>query len=473
MGISHNESSVAIETLVLHALRNFHNDHSSAGLLEGFLLFRHALAEQQGQARAANNRLLRTGLTTLRRQHPAAADLLELRYMDSWSVDRVAVQLNFAESTVQRHQHTAIQMLAFTLQQMEATARQERHTLLEAAVGTTSTLPLVGVEEQVGALAPFLAQPGSPWLLSIDGIGGIGKTALAAALLRQGEKAPYFANFGWVSAQPAILDAVGTIHVRSRPALTQVALVTALLEQLAPQEATGLLGQPDAALGLLRSILKRSTHLVVIDNLETMLDVESLLPVLRTLVDPSKIILTSRHKLVGESDIYLYPIPELSEHNAHALLRQAGNQHNVAAIASASEQDLRSIYATVGGNPLALLLLVGQLHLRDLHTLLADLQGARGKPVENLYTFIYWKAWENLDQQARQVLLAMSLVKVQGDHLDFISATSGLDAEQVSGALQQLIELNLVYGLGEVPARRYAIHSLTRSFLHQQVAKWL
>jgi hypothetical protein len=304
-------------------------------------------------------------------------------------------------------------------------------------------------------------------------MGGLGKTTLAAALLRAAGCSWVFDDFAWASAQTQQFDVRGRVVVQSHPALTQTALVTALLEQLAPQEAAGLLGQPEAALSLLRTVLKRSAHLVVIDNLETVLDVESLLPVLRTLVNPSKIVLTSRHKLVGETDIHLYPVPELSEAHALALLRQAGAQHNVPGLLDAADAELRPIYATVGGNPLALLLFVGQLHLRDLGTVLADLQGARGRPVENLYTFIYWRAWEHLDERARQVLLAMSLVKVQGDHLPFIAATCGLEEGSASDALQQLIVLNLVYTLGDVRGRRYAIHSLTRSFLREQVARWL
>jgi hypothetical protein len=135
---------------------------------------------------------------------------------------------------------------------------------------------------------------------------------------------------------------------------------------------------------------------------------------------------------------------------------------------------LRPLYAAVGGNPLALLLAAGQLRQRDdLRALLADLQAAHGAPVENLYTFLYWRAWQNLDERARRVLLAMSLVKVQGDHLDFIAATSALPAAAVSDALQQLIVFNLVYPLGDLRSRRYAIHSLTRSFLHEQVARWM
>jgi hypothetical protein len=472
MTLSQHESA-AWEARVLDALHNFHSESQAAGLLDNLLLFRRALSEQGGHARAANNQLLRAGLAALRRRNAASADLLELRYLDQWTVERVGVQLNFAPSTIHRHQRVGVQLLAAALQQMEAAARSERRDLREERIGTTSTLPLVGIDEPVEVLAATLAGASSPWLLSIDGIGGIGKTALAAALLRQMEGALDFDNFAWVSAQPAILDAVGTIRARERPALTQTALVTALLEQLAPQEAAGLLGQPEAALGLLRTVLKRSPHLVVIDNLETMIDLEALLPVLRTLVEPSKIVLTSRKRLVGETDIHLYAVPELSERHALALVREAGSQHNVAGLAAASDTELRPIYTTVGGNPLALLLLVGQLHLRDLDTVLQDLQGARGAPVENLYTFIYWRAWEHLDERARQVLLAMSLVKVQGDHLDFIAATSGLGTPQVNDALQQLIVLNLVYSVGDVRARRYAIHSLTRSFLHEQVAKWV
>jgi hypothetical protein len=308
--------------------------------------------------------------------------------------------------------------------------------------------------------------------LCIDGIGGIGKTALAAAVARQMEDELAFDDFAWVSAQPAVLDALGSIRTRARPALSPPALVTALLEQLAPQEAAGLLGQPEAALGLLRTVLKRAPHLVVIDNLETVADLEVLLPLLRTLVDPSKIVLTSRKRLAGETDIHLYAVPELSEAHALTLVRGAGAQHNVPGLADATDVELRPIYEAVGGNPLALLLVVGQLHLRDLHTVLADLHGARGKPVENLYTFIYWRAWEHLDERARQVLLSMSLVKVQGDHLDFIAATCDLAAGEVNDALQQLIVLNLVYPTGDMRARRYAIHSLTRSFLYEQVARW-
>jgi hypothetical protein len=360
-----------------------------------------------------------------------------------------------------------------------ATARQAHAARVAAALpAVTPIVTPVGIDGQVDALLAAISRPGPPWIFSLEGMGGLGKTTLAAALLAAAGRGSYFEEFAWASAQTQQLDPHGHGTVQERPGLTPAGLtpaglVTALLEQLAPQEAVGLLGQPEAALGLLRTVLKRSPHLIVIDNLETAADVAALLPLLRTLVDPAKIVLTSRHKLVGETDIHLYPVPELSEAHALALVRQAGSRQEVASLRAAADADLRPIYVTVGGNPLALLLVVGQLRQRDdLAGLLADLHAARGAPVENLYTYLYRRAWDNLDAYARQVLLTMGAIKVGGDHMGFIAAISGLANGQVSDALQQLIVLNLVYPVGDVYARRYAIHSLTRSFLHEQVARW-
>lgn len=457
---------------VTEALRQYHTADPAPGLLDGLLLFRQALDGEGGSPRAANNRVLRHALAVLRGQQPAAADLLLLRYLDLWPVERVAARMNFAVATVFRRQQAAVRQLAGIVEGLEAAARRDRQMEVDHWLEVPSTLALVGVDDQVAALAERIAAGSPPWLASIEGIGGIGKTALAAALLRSIAGSPYFDNFAWVSAQPTILDARGIIQPRERPALSAAALVTSLLEQLAPQEAAGLLGQPEAAIALLRTVLRRAPHLVVIDNLETMVDVDAVLPMLRTLANPSKFVVTSRKRLIGESDIYLYPVPELSEASTLALVREAGARHNVPHLAGASDAELRPIYTVVGGNPLAILLVVGQLHVHSLDTVLADLQGARGAPVENLYAFIYRRAWENLDELQRRVLLAMSLVNVRGDSLDFVAGTAELPLPAAGDALQQLIAFNLVYPVGDLRSRCYAIHSLTRSFLFEQVARW-
>ena len=66
-------------------------------------------------------------------------------------------------------------------------------------------------------------------------------------------------------------------------------------------------------------------------------------------------------------------------------------------LVAASDETLHPIFETVGGNPLALRLVVGQTTVHALPDVLDALRLARGRTVEQLYTFIYRQAWENLD----------------------------------------------------------------------------
>ena len=461
-----------LETQLQQALRYWHDVNSEKGLLSAFVLFRHEQRMGAATPRQTTNQLLRTALDHLRHSAPLEADLLELRFLDGWPVDRVANRLNYAESTVLRRQREAISQLAAIFRRMEDESRRARSASIDARIDAPAYTELVGVAEQITTLAEVVGQPAPPWILSLEGIGGIGKTVLADALMRQMGDGLTFDDFAWVSAQPAILDLHGAIRAKDRPALTSPALVTALLQQLMPDEATGILSRPDQALALLKRRLKQAPHLVVIDNLETVADMEALLPTLHTLSNPSKFLLTTRKRLVGERSIYLYPVPELSLAHACILVRQAAAATNAAELAAATDADLEPLYATVGGNPLALLLTAGQIQLHGMEAVIADLRQARGAPVENLYTFIYRRAWDNLDNLGRHLLLTMALVNVRGDTLDFITATSGLGEGAVHDALDRLLRLSLVQSSGDLHKRRYLIHSLTRTFLLEQVARW-
>ncbi|MCB0148314.1 MAG: hypothetical protein KDE01_11760, partial [Caldilineaceae bacterium] len=96
---------------------------------------------------------------------------------------------------------------------------------------------------------------------------------------------------------------------------------------------------------MLRSTLKRTPHLIVIDNLETVQDVDVLLAHLRELADPTCFILTSRHNLYHEHDIHHFAIPDLDHAQALALVRFEAAVRNLPAIAAASDAELTPIYA--------------------------------------------------------------------------------------------------------------------------------
>ena len=76
---------------------------------------------------------------------------------------------------------------------------------------------------------------------------------------------------------------------------------------------------------------------------------------------------------------------------------------------------MRPLFDTVGGNPLALRLVTGQLHLLALPQVVENLARRRGgKRAEDLYRFIYWDAWQRLPDDARDVLMLMPLFAGDG-----------------------------------------------------------
>jgi len=430
------------------------------------------LSEVGLHSHRATNRLLYRALETLRLEYPESASLLEMRFQDGWSVQRVANRFNIAGSTVYAKQREAVSRLTTVLYGMEEEAAAVKMKQAAHRTPPPTYVNLVGVQAHLDELAGRLVEPGPPWLFAIEGIGGIGKTALAHALVHRTMAEPAFDDCGWVSAQPAILDLSGVIRPLDQPMLSAEKLVEALLDQLAPDAAAYLVADGARALAALQERLKRAPHLIVIDNLETVIDLEALLPTLQTLANPSKFVLTTRKSLYSEPNLYHFCVPELSAAHALTLIRQEARYGNLPALAESRDDELLPIYATVGGNPLALRLVVGQLHVDSPEAILDDLVEAKGATAENLYDYIYRRAWDSLDELSRRVFVAMPLVSVDGDDLDYLAEVTGMSHGDLRAGLNKLITLNLVDGVGGLHHRRYRIHSLTRTFLHRQVVKW-
>jgi hypothetical protein len=138
----------------------------------------------------------------------------------------------------------------------------------------------------------------------------------------------------------------------------------------------------------------------------------------------------------------------------------------------AGDAELRLIYQAVGGNPLAVRLVLGQAHTFPLPDILADLAEAGSRSADELYTYIYRRAWDTLDEPTRQLLLAMPLLPPDGEGTDDLVELTGLEVGAVRTALKTVVDLSLVNSRGDHRRRRYSIHNLTRTFLLQQVLKW-
>jgi len=62
---------------------------------------------------------------------------------------------------------------------------------------------------------------------------------------------------------------------------------------------------------------------------------------------------------------------------------------------------------------------------------------------------------------------------IEGGSFSLLREISGLEAAELYDAVEELTQLNLIEPRGNtVYEGRYSIHSLTRSFLNKQVARW-
>jgi hypothetical protein len=144
----------------------------------------------------------------------------------------------------------------------------------------------------------------------------------------------------------------------------------------------------------------------------------------------------------------------------------------MAELSGAPDGHLLQVHEVAGGNPLALKLLVGQMHMLSISQVVDDLHQARGRRVEELYHYIYWRSWQLLSDEAKRLLTIMPLVAESGGGLGQIAALSELAEAEMRDALQQLVALCLVNVMGTVEERRYGIHCLTETFLLNEVLKW-
>jgi LuxR family glucitol operon transcriptional activator len=393
-----------------------------------------------------------------------AAELAR-KFVRGWNADETWIEQFLAAAEYGPSQ--AVETLT-----LELFSQKTLHANIDASLEKRLELPpeiqLIGVEESIHTLLEVLLSPEAACLISIEGLGGIGKTALASALVHQPKLTTQFSNIVWVSAkQQDFMPGVGFEQATS-PALTADALIDALLMQF--DDTISLSQPPQQKRAILTALLKKDTHLVVIDNLETVVDYQELLPTLRSLARPNKFLLTSRHSLRAHSDVFCYTLEELNQTETFHFIKHEARLRGLSMLLDASETQLETIYEVVGGNPLALKLVIGQVSVFPISQVLENLKQAHSRKIDELYNYIYWHAWQALDIPSQQVLLAMPLA--QDGTLDQLIALSELDIIDLNQALEQLVALSLVQIGGNLDERRYYIHRLTETFLLNEVVKW-
>ncbi|MFO7679808.1 MAG: NB-ARC domain-containing protein [Chloroflexota bacterium] len=356
--------------------------------------------------------------------------------------------------------------LTWLLRRAEMEAHQHSRTQhLSRLLPQPDYLELLGVGDVLARIQALLTTPHAGSFISIEGLGGIGKTSLALATAYRQAETETWEDILWVSARQQRLETSGELVLEKRPARTLRDIVDRLVDQTGQMHLAGLPVQ-DKLLRL-QALFVDKPYLVVIDNLETIADVEMLLPALQPGAGKTRFLLTSRQTMSQYSFVRVIPAPALSLADSQALMEF--EMSRLGLVIEISQRDLKRLYHLIGGLPLALKLTAAQLQRRSLPDVLQQLQDAQSPTPYRLYTYIYRMTWEMLTDPARQLLLSTLDIAPDGDNATWLRGMSALADDEFEAALDQLLDYLLLEAGGDVTQRVYKLHRLTATFLQTDV----
>jgi hypothetical protein len=325
---------------------------------------------------------------------------------------------------------------------------------------------LVGRDDVLDKLVNELANPQGARVVVISGLGGIGKTALAYEVMKRVMRAGYFTHLVWETAKS---EEFSHGQVTARPA--QLINLPTLLASYARQLGlTALATLPAHVLqARLSEIFQSGNYLIALDNLETLAAAQEIVRTLNAMVGDggkTRLLITSRERLVGEAYAFDQFVRGLSEPDALHLLADEARRRGADSLLNAERDLLHDIYAVTGGMPLALQLIVSQYLLGiALDEELARLKGAVDE--EELYRFIYFRLWQQLTKPARRLLIAAATYSTWAFR-QMLQGVSKLTDADFHSAVADLIRMSLLEMVHHPKASQqvYDVHALTRWFIN-------
>jgi hypothetical protein len=336
---------------------------------------------------------------------------------------------------------------------------------------------LIGRDILMGDVLAALRDPSGKWIVAVDGMGGIGKTSLAREVADRCTSEHLFDAIVWDQAPKESQEfPTGTAKVKGT--LTFETVLDSIARQLGALDVPRLNGSEKEI--RVKGLLQVQRVLIVLDNLETAKEVQTeiarrLLP----LLNPSKALLTSRHRFQG--DLFAVHLTGLDDDGALRFVRQEAQEKNIQNVSSAKVSELKQIAETTGGSPLALKLVVGQLGHLPLGTVLEQLSKVKlpkGDSDKNdyilFYKGIFSPSWKLLSADGKKLLISMShFAPGIGGTYEAIKATSDLADDILNHCVDELWRLSFLEK-GESPNLkqvRYYLHALTQYFVLSDIVK--
>jgi tetratricopeptide (TPR) repeat protein len=318
----------------------------------------------------------------------------------------------------------------------------------------------VGREEETKTILQSLKPDNRTFIIGIEGIGGVGKSALAIEISHRCVEDDLFESVIWISAKETVLTLHGV-----EPIIPEAKSLTDILITIGTSLGNPTIGNLSLPEQIRRAynLLARQTTLLVLDNFETLSKKEQhdILEFLRKSPITLKVIVTSRER-VAEGQIIR--LQGLSLEESSSLLKWDAQQKNI----QLTQEQNKHLVDLTGGLPLALLWVQGQIAVLGF-SVTQVLDKLNLDPNIPILQYCFNHSWNLLREKNEKKLLFILALQPEAVSREALQEISGIDDDEVfEGAISGLLQLTLTE---HEPDRDYfSILPLTRRFIRTQFA---
>jgi len=328
--------------------------------------------------------------------------------------------------------------------------------------GALSKLPrrpyFVGRNEEIEAILQSLQPNSRTFIIGIEGIGGVGKTALAIELGHRCIENDLFETAIWISAKESIL----TLH-GIEPVIPEAKTLSDILITIGTGLGNPTIGNLSIKDQIHRAynLLSRRTTLLILDNFETLSKTEQrdILDFLRNSPMTLKVVVTSRERV---SEGQIIRLQGLSFEESNALLDWDAQQKNI----QLTKDQSKHLVNLTGGLPLALLWVQGQIAVLgySVTQVLDKLSLDTDIPI---LQYCFNHSWNLLRHHNEKKILFILALQPEAVSRAALKEIAGIeDSDELDNAISDLLQLTLIE---PEPDRDYfSILPLTRRFIRTQ-----